>query len=334
MAEIHRLIRADNPSVGESGDGFPLPAADPELETRKVGWRVWADRGGRRWCRRPGRTLHVRAQPAGRVGVSPVPEPVIGGRHAPPHSAHQVRRRRRGVATTATTAVVLATVTAGPAAACGAPIPSTRPISADAPYDSPFTNSGSLRLPAVAARAGTDYGHLPRWKHFADGRVLLREDRVTLRRSPDPGFIRYTNVNPRLRSYWLDRDVVIRVGIENYQRMTGHYPGTGSGAEPGQPAAVPGQLPHRQQRRAGVEVPGRLPAHLRRIPHAPAGDRGTAQLLRLLTIAGPRGRTGLPFNARKCPNGRPRGRSNPVSGRRPSPPATTRAATAATAETG
>jgi hypothetical protein len=132
------------------------------------------------------------------------------------------------VATTATTAVILTTVTAGPAAACGAPVPSKRPISADAPYDSPFTNSGSLRLPAVAARPGTDYGHLPRWKHFADGRVLLREDRVTLRRSPDPSFIRYTNVNPRLRSYWIDRDVVIRVGIENYERMTGHDPGTGT----------------------------------------------------------------------------------------------------------
>ena len=132
------------------------------------------------------------------------------------------------LATTATTAVALGTVTAGPAAACGAPIPSKQPISADAPYDSPFTNSGSLRLPAVAARAGTDYGHLPRWKHFADGRVLLREDRVTLRRSPDPSFIRYTNVNPRLRSYWLDRDVVIRVGIENYARMTGHYPRPGA----------------------------------------------------------------------------------------------------------
>ena len=131
------------------------------------------------------------------------------------------------LATTATTAVVLTTVTAGPAAACGAPTPSKRPISVDAPYDSPFTNSGSLTLPAVAARPGTDYGHLPRWKHFAAGRVLLREDRVTLRRSPDPSFIRYTNVNPRLRSYWLDRDVVIRVGVENYQRMTGHYPGTG-----------------------------------------------------------------------------------------------------------
>jgi hypothetical protein len=131
------------------------------------------------------------------------------------------------LATTATTAVVLGTVSAGPAAACGAPIPSRRPISADAPYDSPFTNSGSLLLPAVAARPGTDYGHLPRWKHFADGRVLLREDRVTLRRSPDPGFIRYTNVNPRLRSYWLDPDVVIRVG-DNYARMTGHSakPGT------------------------------------------------------------------------------------------------------------
>ena len=132
------------------------------------------------------------------------------------------------LATTATTAVALATVTAGPAAACGAPIPSKQPISADAPYDSPFTNSGSLRLPAVAARAGTDYGHLPRWKHFADGRVLLREDRVTLRQSPDSGFIRYTNVNPRLRSYWLDRDVVIRVGIENYERMTGNYPKPGA----------------------------------------------------------------------------------------------------------
>jgi hypothetical protein len=132
------------------------------------------------------------------------------------------------VATTATTAVVLATVTAGPAAACGAPTPSKQPISADAPYDSPFTNSGSLTLAAIAPRAGTDYGHLPRWKHFADGRVLLREDRVTLRRSPDQGFIRYTNVNPRLRSYWLDRDVVIRVGIENYGRMTGHYPTSGT----------------------------------------------------------------------------------------------------------
>jgi hypothetical protein len=131
-------------------------------------------------------------------------------------------------ATTATTAVILTTVTAGPAAACGAPVPSKRPISADAPYDSPFTNSSSLRLPAIAARASTDYGHLPRWKHFADGRVLLREDRVTLRQSPDPGFIRYTNVNPRLRSYWLDRDVVIRVGIENYERMTGNYPKPGA----------------------------------------------------------------------------------------------------------
>ena len=132
------------------------------------------------------------------------------------------------LATTATTAVVLATVTAGPAAACGAPPPSKQPISIDAPYDSPFTNSGSLTLPALAARPGTDDGHLPRWKQYADGRVLLREDRVTLRRSPDPSFIRYTNVNPRLRSYWLDRDVMIRVRIENYARMTGHYPGTGA----------------------------------------------------------------------------------------------------------
>jgi hypothetical protein len=173
--------------------------------------------------------LHVRAQQTGSDGRLTLRQiHIIGGTVMHRHTLlTKPVAAAAALATTATTAVLLGTVSAGPAAACGAPTPSTRPISADAPYDSPFTNSGSLRLPAVTARPGTDYGHLPRWKHYADGRVLLREDRVTLRRSPDPLFIRYTNVNPRLRSYWLDRDVVIRVRTENYDRMTGHAPGPG-----------------------------------------------------------------------------------------------------------
>ena len=70
-----------------------------------------------------------------------------------------------------------------------------------------------------------DYGHLPRWKKYSGGRVLLREDRVDMRTIPDGTvFSGYTNVNPKLRSYWLDKDAKIYVGGYDYFRITGHYP--------------------------------------------------------------------------------------------------------------
>jgi hypothetical protein len=98
------------------------------------------------------------------------------------------------------------------------------PISADAPFDTIAWNAPMSRYPAIRPSAGTDLGHLPRWKHFADGRVLLREDRVTLRLVPGSHSRGYTNVNPRIRSYWLDPDAPILAGPANYHRMTGRTP--------------------------------------------------------------------------------------------------------------
>ena len=59
--------------------------------------------------------------------------------------------------------------------------------------------------------------------------MLLREDRVTLRRIPNYQNVTYTNVNPRIRSYWLDEHVRITVqGNGRYFAVTGRSsrPGT------------------------------------------------------------------------------------------------------------
>lgn len=139
--------------------------------------------------------------------------------------------RRPAAALGALAAAAAATVAvqvagAGTASACGTPQPSTVPISRDAPYDSPASNQAPAKLPAIRPAAGQDFGHLPRWKHYADGRVLLREDRVTLRdnrRFNESYPYGYTNENPRLRSYWLDPAATITVGGDQHARMTGTY---------------------------------------------------------------------------------------------------------------
>jgi hypothetical protein len=98
-----------------------------------------------------------------------------------------------------------------------------RPISADAPFDTPIRSTTCAPWPAVAARAGTDYGHLPRWGHGRGGSVILREDRVTLHRV-DANEYCYTNVNSRLRNYLLDPRATVTVSADNYLRMTGRQP--------------------------------------------------------------------------------------------------------------
>lgn len=124
-------------------------------------------------------------------------------------------------AMTGATVAAVSLTAAAPASACGSLPPNpNRPISADAPFDTPARNAAMARFPVIPARAGTDYGHLPRWKKYSGGRALLREDRVTLRRLPGPA-VEYTNTNPLIRSYWLDRDAAILVGATNYRRMTG-----------------------------------------------------------------------------------------------------------------
>ena len=134
------------------------------------------------------------------------------------------------VGAAAATTAALQVAGTGTAAACGTPRPSTVPISADAPYDSPASNEWPLTLPAIAPGAGRDFGHLPRWKEYSGGRVLLREDRVTLRRQPqEPGYQLYSNVNPRIRSYWLDPAAAILVYPEQYARMTGRAAPSGEG---------------------------------------------------------------------------------------------------------
>jgi hypothetical protein len=134
------------------------------------------------------------------------------------------------VAALAITGTMAAGVATAPAASARAAPPAAedRPISPDAPFDTPEWNEYRTGYPAVLPARGTDYGHLPRWKHFADGRVLLREDRVTLRRQPYSSYFTYTNVNPLIRSYWLDRAAVILVGYQNYVRMTGDYKAGGT----------------------------------------------------------------------------------------------------------
>jgi hypothetical protein len=133
-------------------------------------------------------------------------------------------------ALTVTGVVAAGVATATPASACDsyyAALMAARshtPISADAPFDTIAWNGPMARYPAVYPRWGTDFGHLPRWKSYPGGRVLLREDRVTLRSVPTFSRFVYTNVNPRIRSYWLDRDVVISVAADNYHRMTGGWP--------------------------------------------------------------------------------------------------------------
>ncbi len=105
---------------------------------------------------------------------------------------------------------------AGSAATVAAPY---RPISPDAPFDNQLTNVTCGVWPRVRPPAGADYGHLPRWAHGPNGSVILREDRVDLRR-PDWSHC-YSNVNPLIRSYTLDRNVVVSVLGPNYTRMTG-----------------------------------------------------------------------------------------------------------------
>ena len=141
----------------------------------------------------------------------------------------------RLLATAALMAATMAVSTAGgavPASACAGPARTAaastsaldKPISADAPYDTPRKNAFWAKYPKIAPKAGTDYGHLPRWKQYSNGRALVREDRVDLRRLSTNSYYGYTNVNPALRSYWLDKDAVILVSGTNYLRITGHEP--------------------------------------------------------------------------------------------------------------
>jgi hypothetical protein len=129
-----------------------------------------------------------------------------------------------GVALTASAAVAVSVAGAPPASACSTPHDPNRPISADAPFDTPARNGANAHLPVVVAPWGTDFGHLPRWKKYPNGRALLREDRVTVRRQGREFYLSWTNVNPRLRSYWLDTDAKILVRGYNYLRMTGKSP--------------------------------------------------------------------------------------------------------------
>ena len=130
----------------------------------------------------------------------------------------------------ATTALLIAGATAGAGgtaiahAGNAAPAAHTqsanKPIGPDAPYDTAKSNRlVEHGLNKINPHTGTDFGHLPRWKQFSDGRVLLREDRVTMygkgRQTRE-----YTNVNPKLRSYWLSPKVKISVYVGNYERMT------------------------------------------------------------------------------------------------------------------
>lgn len=103
-----------------------------------------------------------------------------------------------------------------------------RPISADAPFDTPIRSATCAPWPAVAARPGTDYGHLPRWAHGRGGSVILREDRVNLHRVYERRYC-YTNVNPRLHNYRLDPRATFTVSAGNYQRMTGRQPASWTG---------------------------------------------------------------------------------------------------------
>ena len=141
----------------------------------------------------------------------------------------------RLLATAALMAATMAVSTAGgavPASACAAPVRTAaasisaldKPISADAPYDTPRKNAFWAKYTKITPKAGTDYGHLPRWKKYSNGRALVREDRVDLRRMSTNSFYGFTNVNPALRSYWLDKDAVILVSGGNYQRIAGHAP--------------------------------------------------------------------------------------------------------------
>jgi hypothetical protein len=98
-----------------------------------------------------------------------------------------------------------------------------RPISADAPFDTPIRSTTCAPWPAVATRPGTDYAHLPRWAHGRYGAAILREDRVNLHRVYGDRYC-YTNINPRLHNYRLDPRATITVSAGNYYRMTGRQP--------------------------------------------------------------------------------------------------------------
>lgn len=103
-----------------------------------------------------------------------------------------------------------------------------RPISADAPFDTPVQNATCAPWPKVAPARGTDFGHLPRWAHGRYGTVILREDRVDLHRVSARQHC-YTNVNPRIRSYTLNRNAVVTVLADNYYRITDREGGATSG---------------------------------------------------------------------------------------------------------
>ena len=143
-----------------------------------------------------------------------------------------MRLSRTIVISTAVAACAAATVGLGTAAsATGSrqlvPI-AYRPISADAPFDTPVQNATCAPWPKLAPPRGTDYGHLPRWAHGRNGTVIFREDRVDLHRVT-AGRHCYTNVNPRLRNYVLAPDAAVTVLAGTYYRITDREGGDVSG---------------------------------------------------------------------------------------------------------
>jgi hypothetical protein len=131
------------------------------------------------------------------------------------------------VAACAAAAATLGLGTAASAAGSGQQIPvAYRPISADAPFDTLVQSATCAPWPKLVPRRGTDYGHLPRWARGAGGAVVLRVDRVDLHSVSAEHC--YTNVNPRIRSYLLDRNAVVTVRYSNYTRMA-HQEGRGAG---------------------------------------------------------------------------------------------------------
>lgn len=95
--------------------------------------------------------------------------------------------------------------------------------------DTARANEYWSHFPVVGPPKGADYGRLVTWHRLKDGRVVMDENRVTMHYDHhrldhlnfSVGLAGYTDVNPRIRRYYLAPNPVIQVDQFNYKRITG-----------------------------------------------------------------------------------------------------------------
>lgn len=100
------------------------------------------------------------------------------------------------------------------------PAPTAKHVGWDGSLNSPSGNRYFAQFPKVNPAAHTDYGRLMKWTRLSDGRVLLYEDRVDLHVS-NHGTTGYTNVNPKLRRYFVTKKTTVELDWKSYSWATG-----------------------------------------------------------------------------------------------------------------